>query len=159
MKTITAKDIGSRIQELRKDMEKTEGRKITQSNFGEIVGLSRNSIGHYERGERTMDAVGVANVCMNTDVNPEWLLLGVGPMYKNALSTPPSGQEHESLDGNKRIDALLDELAKERSSNRELVQENRDLMKENRDLHIQLVEEKSRAAPDEQSDLPVQKSA
>ena len=159
MKTTTAKDIGSRIQELRKDMAKTEGHTITQSDFGEIVGLSRNSIGHYERGERTIDAIGVANVCINTDVNPEWLLLGVGPMYKDALSTPALEQTHESLKGNRRVDALLDELAKERKSNRELVQENRDLMKENRDLHIQLVEEKSRAAPDEQSDLTVQKSA
>lgn len=136
-------------------MAKTEGRTITQSDFGEIVGLSRNSIGHYERGERTIDAVGVANVCMNTAVNPEWLLLGIGAMYKHTTSE----QAHESLDGNKRIDALLDELAKERATNRELVQDNRNLMKENRDLHIQLVEKKSRAAPDEQSDLPVQESA
>lgn len=51
----------------------------TRDEFARFLGCHRNTLGHYERGERPPDAEFVLALNLAEDVNPTWLLLGEGP--------------------------------------------------------------------------------
>ncbi len=53
-----------------------------------MVEVSQSSYSVYEQGQRAPDALTLRRICEATKVNPEWLLMGTGPMYKDGLSVP-----------------------------------------------------------------------
>lgn len=53
-----------------------------------MVEVSQSSYSVYEQGQRAPDALTLRRICEATKVNPEWLLMGTGPMYKDGLSGP-----------------------------------------------------------------------
>ena len=75
-------ELGSRLKTLRGG--------LSQEEFSQRIGFNKNTIGNYERGERTPDVVFVKTVCEKLEVSPEWLLWGQGPMRRgeNAPSAP-----------------------------------------------------------------------
>jgi phage repressor protein C with HTH and peptisase S24 domain len=48
----------------------------SRDNFSTAVGVSRNTLMRYERGERCPDAEFLYRICERYQVNPAWLLLG-----------------------------------------------------------------------------------
>lgn len=62
------KDIKYRIGELRTDHD------MTQIEFAEFLGISRQSIGFYESGKRVPDASTIRQICEKCDVSADWLL-------------------------------------------------------------------------------------
>ncbi len=64
-----------RIKKLRRTLD------LTQQEFGERIGVKRNTIATYEGGRSTpIDSV-VALICREFDVNEEWLRTGNGEMF------------------------------------------------------------------------------
>jgi transcriptional regulator with XRE-family HTH domain len=72
--------------------EKTERNRIgerlklargttSQGEYSKLLGVTTNTIGRYERGERTPDVDFISAICKETGVNPRWLILGEEPMY------------------------------------------------------------------------------
>ena len=59
-----------------------------QREFAKMVEVSQSSYSVYEQGQRAPDALTLRRICEATKVNPEWLLMGTGPMYKDGLSVP-----------------------------------------------------------------------
>lgn len=57
-----------------------------QREFAKMVEVSQSSYSVYEQGQRAPDALTLRRICEATKVNPEWLLMGTGPMYKDGLS-------------------------------------------------------------------------
>lgn len=53
-----------------------------------MVEVSQSSYSVYDQGQRAPDALTLRRICEATKVNPEWLLMGTGPMYKDGLSVP-----------------------------------------------------------------------
>ncbi len=67
--------IETRIKEMRKHLN------LTQTEFGDSLGVSRDVINSYERGRVTPTQTFVELLCMKYDVNPEWLKHGTGDMF------------------------------------------------------------------------------
>lgn len=70
-------ELGSRLKTLRGG--------LSQEEFSQRVGFNKNTIGNYERGERTPDAVFIKTVCEKLGVSAEWLLWGHGPMRRGEV--------------------------------------------------------------------------
>ena len=69
--------IETRVKEMRKHLN------LTQTEFGDSLGVSRDVINSYERGRVTPSQTFVELLCMKYDVNPDWLLHGDGEMFRD----------------------------------------------------------------------------
>lgn len=65
----------SRIKKLRKSMG------LTQTDFGERIGVKGNTITNYETGLRNPTDAVVLSICREFSVNEEWLRTGNGEMF------------------------------------------------------------------------------
>lgn len=68
--------INNRIKEIR------QSKGLTQSQFSEIIGLSRNYIALIEIGERVPSDRTISDICREFNVNETWLRTGKGEMFK-----------------------------------------------------------------------------
>ena len=66
--------IGERIKELRKALG------LTQTKFGDRIGLKQNSVALIETGRPTSDQT-IFAICREFRVNEEWLRTGAGEMF------------------------------------------------------------------------------
>ena len=66
--------IGERIKELRKALG------LTQTAFGERIGLKQNSVALIEAGRATSDQT-IFAICREFRVNEDWLRTGAGEMF------------------------------------------------------------------------------
>lgn len=82
MTEMQLKEIGSRIELFRKQ----HNPKLTQTSFGEPLGLSRGAINNLERGVNTHPEVYLRLICSTYHINYLWLTEGDGPMIE-AMNT------------------------------------------------------------------------
>lgn len=68
--------VGQRMYEIRRDAD------LTQTEFGELVGMSQSAVGVYESGVRPPPVSAVVRACQARGVDPNWLLFGSGIMYR-----------------------------------------------------------------------------
>lgn len=68
-------NIGDRIIEIRKE------NKLSQDEFGKIIGLGRSTIGCYESNARNISNRAIRDICLNFNINEEWLRHGTGDKY------------------------------------------------------------------------------
>lgn len=64
-----------RIRKLRRFLD------LTQQEFGDRLGVKRNTIATYETGKSVPSDAAVALICREFDVNEEWLRTGEGEMF------------------------------------------------------------------------------
>ena len=71
-----------------------------QPEFAVRLGVDKNTIGRYERGERQPDAEFLARLC-SLGFNGHWLITGEGPMKASAptSATPSEGVNAGALAG------------------------------------------------------------
>lgn len=67
--------ISERIMQIRSEQ------KLSQKDFGEIIGLSRSMISCYEKGLREITERSMDDICREFSINREWLLAGENEMY------------------------------------------------------------------------------
>ena len=67
--------VGDRIRELRKNLN------LTQSRFGEIIGLKQNSVAVIESGRNIPSDQTIFAICREFRVNETWLRTGEGEMF------------------------------------------------------------------------------
>lgn len=68
-------ELKDRIRKIRKIF------KLTQKDFGELIGTTQNSIGNYETGHRSPSAAAINNICKTFNVNEKWLRTGEGKIF------------------------------------------------------------------------------
>lgn len=68
--------IGQRIKQIR------SSKKLTQDDFAEIIGLTKNFISLIETGNRTPSDRTIFDICRVFHVNESWLRTGDGEMFK-----------------------------------------------------------------------------
>lgn len=78
--------MNERIIELRKAL------KMTQTEFGEVLGASRSMIASYESGAVKAPAPVVELICAKFHVNKEWLVSGTGDMYDCSVEDDTPGK-------------------------------------------------------------------
>lgn len=66
--------MNNRIKEIRRKAE------LTQTQFGERIGLQQNSIARIEAGTRVPSEAVIKAICLEFHIRPEWLMHGEGPM-------------------------------------------------------------------------------
>lgn len=67
--------LGQRIKFLRGN--------LSQGEFAEKVGISKGSIGGYERNENSPSADAILKICSINNISVEWLLYGRNPLQQN----------------------------------------------------------------------------
>ena len=65
-----------RIRQLRKEL------KLTQSEFGERIGIKGNTVTNYESGLRSPSDAIVVSICREFGVNEVWLRTGEGEPFQ-----------------------------------------------------------------------------
>ena len=65
-------EFGERIRQIRRMS------KLTQEEFGEILGVSRQTVNAYENDRQRPTIEMMKKVCEKRGINPRWLLTGVG---------------------------------------------------------------------------------
>ncbi len=70
--------ISERIKELRKHLN------LTQTEFGDKIGLKQNTVGQMESGSRSVTERTIILICEKFNVNKVWLIEGRGEMFESA---------------------------------------------------------------------------
>lgn len=83
-------NIGDRIRKVRGDMSAPE--------FCENLDTHKNTLYGYEKGKTIPNQDFLVKLCKEFDVNPEWLLLGTGPMRKGDDTPHPSEDKKVSME-------------------------------------------------------------
>lgn len=65
----------SRIKAIRKHLN------LTQTQFGERIGIKQNTIAAYESGIRIPSEAAIVSICREFNVNRHWLETGEGDMF------------------------------------------------------------------------------
>lgn len=68
-------NVNERIKQLRKIL------KLTQTEFGEQIGVKGNTITGYEKGIRNPTDAIILSICREFNVDEEWLRTGKGEMF------------------------------------------------------------------------------
>ena len=67
--------MNERIRQLRKHL------KLTQTEFGERLGIAGNTVTTYETSVRVPSSAVITSICREFNVNEDWLLTGEGEMF------------------------------------------------------------------------------
>ena len=74
--------MNNRIKVLRTEhLKKQYGRKVTQQEFADKLGLSQNFIWQIEKGERVPSERTISDICEKFGVNRTWLVDGIGDPF------------------------------------------------------------------------------
>ncbi|HBF4605154.1 TPA: helix-turn-helix transcriptional regulator [Clostridioides difficile] len=76
--------ISERIMKIRAEQ------KLSQKDFGKVIGLSRSMISCYEKGLREITERSLNDICREFNINKEWLLTGKNEMYISREEDIPS---------------------------------------------------------------------
>lgn len=91
--------INERVRYLRKDVL-----KLSQTEFGHLVGVDQRLISAVEQGQRRATDRNVEAICREWNVRREWLLTGEGEVFSPAR---PATVREELLNEPKRLDREL----------------------------------------------------
>ena len=69
--------MNTRIQAVRKSF------KMTQDEFAEKIGLSKNFVWMIEKGDRIPSERTIKDICREFKVNYDWLVNGIGEMFQD----------------------------------------------------------------------------
>ena len=69
--------MNTRIQQIRKTV------KMTQDEFADKIGLSKNFVWMIEKGERIPSERTIKDICREFKVNYDWLVNGTGDMFQD----------------------------------------------------------------------------
>ena len=72
--------MNTRIRQLREDLH------LSQKEFGERIGISRDAEGNIEYGRTPIKEYIIKLVCKEYHVNEEWLRTGKGEMYTDKMT-------------------------------------------------------------------------
>ena len=70
--------MNNRVNHLRKNIL-----HLTQSEFGDRIGISKTAISKIEKGETTLTERNIKSICREFNVSSAWLKDGVGDMFND----------------------------------------------------------------------------
>ena len=91
----------SRLVELRNELN------LTQTEFGEKIGLTRNAIAAYERGIANPTGTAIIAIVKVFHVNRTWLETGDGDMFEPATQADETARMIESVSDSPAMRSLL----------------------------------------------------
>lgn len=70
---------------------------LTTRIFAKSINLSCGTITNMEKGHRNITDRTINDICRIHDVNPEWLINGIGPVFEDALGKLNINEDVKSL--------------------------------------------------------------
>ncbi len=101
-------NIQERLRYLRKHLN------LTTRAFGAAISMSGGAITNMEKGTRNVTERTIRDVCREYNVNPDWLVNGVGPMFQDIT---------DELDISDEVKQLAKQYSMLSSDDRKLVKE------------------------------------
>lgn len=91
-----------------------EEAKLSQKDFGEKINISQSQIASYENGHRNLTERTINDICRVFNINKNWLLNNIGPMYEVTKEDEILSESIAklSLSENKQIHQILTQLTK-----------------------------------------------
>jgi transcriptional regulator with XRE-family HTH domain len=87
----------------------------SQDTFANRLNINKNTLGFYERDERTPNATFVADICKQECIASDWLLYGEGPMRRGesvpATTPVPAQPEPPPADDDFKMSDMLTKTA------------------------------------------------
>jgi len=117
--------LSQQLKNLRKEL------KLTQSEFGEKIGVTGAAISDIEKGRRKLIDRNISLICEKFHVNEEWLRYGIGEKYKfddlptDELATALATIEKEQFE---KIKSLLITYSKLDNNGKKVVNDFLDLI-------------------------------
>ena len=74
-------EMPKRLKKLRKYLG------LTQTEFGEKIGVKGNTVTNYENGHRTLSEQTIKSICREFNVSYAWLVDGIEPMFSEIDNT------------------------------------------------------------------------
>ncbi len=74
-------EMPKRLKQLRKYLG------LTQTEFGEKIGVKGNTVTNYENGRRTLSEQTIKSICREFNVSYAWLVDGIEPMLSETDNT------------------------------------------------------------------------
>lgn len=108
-------NIHERLKYLREDL------KLTTRIFGATINMSGSAITNMEKGTRNITERTIRDICREYNVNPDWLINGIEPMFTDVTSdldiddeVRQLAQQYSLLDDSDRelVKKMIDSLAK-----------------------------------------------
>ena len=65
---------------------------MSRADFAKTIGVHLNTVGYYERNQRTPDALVLIKICSKFAIKPEWLLFGEGSVLDESKIEIESAQ-------------------------------------------------------------------
>lgn len=90
-------------------------KKLTQRQYGELLGLSQNHISSLEKGERNITDRIIRDLNIQLNVNPDWIRTGEGEMFMNPIDE--LDLEDQDVKDFMNLYAQLDESTREHVKN------------------------------------------
>lgn len=90
-------------------------KKLTQRQYGELLGLSQNHISSLEKGERNITDRIIRDLNIQLNVNPNWIRTGEGEMFMNPIDE--LDLEDQDVKDFMNLYAQLDESTREHVKN------------------------------------------
>ena len=103
------------MQERIKEVRKSNG--LTQTEFGEKIGVKGNTVTGYETGIRSPSDAIIVSICREFGVNEEWLRTGKGEMFLPKSRGQEIGEivkaaaQHDPETAAKFFSSLLEEMS------------------------------------------------
>lgn len=103
------------MQERIKEVRKSNG--LTQTEFGEKIGVKGNTVTGYETGIRSPSDAIIVSICREFGVNEEWLRTGKGEMFLPKSRGQEIGEivkaaaQHDPETAEKFFSSLLEEMS------------------------------------------------
>lgn len=92
-----------------------KSQNLTQEAFGERIGIARNTIDNYEKGNRCPSNITITLMCKEFGVDENWLRYGIGEMFLSKdKDWKNSFQKEAELEAKRIMDMLnADETLKD----------------------------------------------
>jgi len=78
---------------------------LSREKFAELIGIHKNTVGRYERGESEPELTIASKICSEFGIDPRWLLLGEGP--QPVISSFRHKTEFDISKGNTRFISIM----------------------------------------------------
>ena len=85
--------LGERIRQFRKTVT-----MMTQAEFGEEIGVSRQTVNAYERDRQKPTMNTIEGMCTKYNVSPSWLLTGIGSMQDKRFTTSEDSESQPTAE-------------------------------------------------------------
>ena len=84
---------------------------LTQKEFGDKLGMSRDTIFNFESGRKIIKSDDIEYICKKFNISEEWMISGKGSMYKTSEKSKKLSNNLSKLTESELFNDAIDKLS------------------------------------------------